>query len=67
MVGTFSDEDTSSDEDDTRMSYIIVSSDDQIEIHANLKYEKKFINLVHMPRFSYAICNSAADICVVEK
>ena len=67
VVDAFSDEDTSSDEDDDRMSCMVVSSDDQIEVHSNLEYKKRFINLVHSPRISYAICDSGADSCVVGK
>ena len=67
IVDTFSDEDTSSDEDNNRMNCMVVNSDDQIEVHVNLEYEKRFINLVHSPRISYAICDSDADSCVVGK
>ena len=64
MVDTVSDDDTNSDYDDTRMSAMVVSSDDQIEVQANLEYEKRFINLVQYPKISYAICDSGADFCI---
>ena len=67
MINTFSDNDTSSDDDDTRMSAMVVSSDNQIEVQANLEYEKQLIYLVHFPRISYAICDSGADSYVVGK
>ena len=49
------------------MSAMVASSDDQIEVVANLKYENKFINLVHFSRINYAICDSGAESCVVGK
>ena len=67
VVDTFSDDDTNSDEDDTRMSAMVVSSVNQIEVQANLEYEKRFINSAHYSRISHAICDSGADSCVVEK
>ena len=40
ITDTFSEEE-SSDDDGTRMSAMVVSSDDHIDVQANLEYEKR--------------------------
>src|SRR5574339_995923 len=57
----------SEEDEDSRMSAMVLRDDDQIEVHANLEYEKRFVHLAHSPRVSYAICDSGADSCVVGK
>jgi len=60
-------DDTSLNDDETRKGAMVISSDDQIVVQANLEYKKMLINLVQYPRISYAICDSGADSCVVGK
>ena len=67
MINTFSDDDTNSDDDNTRMNAMVVNIDNQIDVQANLQYKKRFINVVLSPGIIYAICDSAADSCVVGK
>lgn len=52
---------------DDRLSAIVMTHSNHIEVHTNVEYENKFINLSHTPRVSYAICDSGANSCVVGK
>ena len=61
-----SDDDSSYDED-TRMGAMVTRVEEEVQVQANVEYEKRFIHLVHSPRLSYAICDSGADSCVVGK
>ena len=63
---TMSDDDSSSD-DDTRMGAMVKRVEGELEVQANVEYEKRFIHLIHSPRLSYALCDSGADSCVVGK
>ena len=44
-----------------------MTSEDTIQVHAHVEYENRFIGLSHQAKNSYAICDSVADSCVVER
>src|SRR5688500_12013295 len=50
-----------------RIGAMVHRVEDNVEVQANIEYERRFANVVHTPRISYAICDSGADSCVVGK
>lgn len=61
---TFSDS-SDLDEEDVRMSAMVHRVGENIDVQANIEYERRFLSTKHLSRSSYAICDSAADSCIV--
>ena len=63
---TFSDS-SESDEDDVRIGAMVYRVGEYIDVQANIEYEGRLPCAKHSPSSSYAICDSAADSCIIGK
>ena len=63
---TFSDS-FDSDEEDARMGAMVHRVGENINVQANIECERRFPCAKHSSRSSYAICDSAADSCIIGK
>ena len=63
---TFSDS-SDSDEDDVRMGAMVYRVGENMKVQANIEYEGRFPCTKHSSSSSYAICDSAADSCIIGK
>lgn len=59
------EEESDSDEEDVRMGAMVHRVGEDIEVCANIDYEKRFSDIGHSQKSSYAICDSGADLCIV--